>query len=97
MESRLTLAATSRIPEIGSRIASMPRGSCSLVISRTVPPAFCAAAPYDRPKPRAMIPLLLAVPTVERISVSSVVEITSATVQAVRPHPERRCIVIVRF
>jgi hypothetical protein len=54
---------------------------------RTVPPAFCAGSPYERPRPLAMIPRGPA--TLTAATTSSTVRgvITRATEGDVRPHP----------
>ena len=50
--SRLTPASTRITP----RARSKSRIDASVVASTTVPPAFCAASPYERPSPRATSP-----------------------------------------
>ena len=60
--------------------------------SRTVPPPFCAASPYARPSPRAVMPRMPAAGAVSAVLTSAVEEgrITVATDGAVRPQPVRR-------
>src|SRR4051812_27704390 len=56
-------------------------------MSTTAPPAFWAASPYDRPRPRATTPRGPAPATAQAAAPASVGRMTSARLAAVRPQP----------
>ncbi|CAM5447240.1 hypothetical protein STANM309S_05646 [Streptomyces tanashiensis] len=80
---RLTPASQTTSPAVVSRarIRSRP------VMSRTVPPAFCAASPYARPRPRATAPRGPQPRTASTASTCPRGRRTRARVGAVRPQP----------
>src|SRR4051794_8204181 len=69
------------------RSRSKARTAVSAVVSTTVPPAFWAASPYARPRPRAITPRSPPAASVAAISEGSCGRRSAARVGAVRPQP----------
>ena len=95
MSSRLIPAGAVTMPVEVSSEYGLPTAVPGIM--RTCPPAFWAAAPYERPRPRAMTPRSPAEQTTSRTWASSAGTTVSATVHAVRPQPDSLCFVTAPF